>query len=104
MTMHVRGTHGEKTRTFERRDQIAAEIEYFARCVREDIDPEPSGWEGLADVRILQAIQQSTRFGRAVPIEPILRPQRPTLAQGIDVEPHGPPPLVGVRQPTKQSS
>jgi len=101
MTMTVRGTHGEKTRTFPKRDQIAAEIEYFARCVREDIDPEPSGWEGLADVRILQAIQQSTRFGRAVPIEPILRPHRPTLAQSIDVEPHGPPRLIGVHQPTK---
>jgi hypothetical protein len=101
MTMNVRGKHGEKTRTFAKRDQIAAEIEYFARCVREDIDPEPSGWEGLADVRIVQAIQQSTRFGRAVPIEPILRPHRPTLAQGIDIEPHGHVPLVGVHQPTK---
>ncbi len=101
MTMHVRGTHGEKTRTFERRDQIAAEIEYFARCVRENIDPEPSGWEGLADVRILQAIQQSKTFGRAVSIEPILRPHRPSLAQSIEIEPHEPAPLVGVNQPTK---
>ena len=58
MHMHVRGKHGDKRRTFERRDQIAAEIEYFARCIREDVDPEASGWEGLADVRILSAIQQ----------------------------------------------
>ena len=101
MHMHVRGKHGEKDRTFEHRDQIAAEIEYFARCVREDIDPEPSGWEGLADVRILQAIQQSTRFGHAVPIEPVLRPRRPYLGQEIAVDPHAAPPLVGVHQPTK---
>jgi predicted dehydrogenase len=101
MHMHVRGKHGEKDRTFEHRDQIAAEIEYFARCVREDVDPEPSGWEGLADVRILQAIQQSTRFGRAVPIEPVLRPRRPYLGQEIEVEPHAPPLLVGVQHPMK---
>lgn len=101
MTMRVIGKHGEKVRTFEARDQIAGEIEYFARCVRDDIDPEPSGWEGLADVRILQAIQQSTRFGRAVPIDPILRPRRPTLGQEIDVDAHPAPPLVGVSQPTK---
>jgi predicted dehydrogenase len=101
MTMHVSGKHGEKHRTFEPRDQIAAEIEYFARCVRDDVDPEPSGWEGLADVRILQAIQQSTRFGRAVPIEPILRPKRPYLGQEIDIEPSAPARLVGVRQPHK---
>jgi glucose-fructose oxidoreductase len=101
MTMRVQGKHGTKTRTFEQRDQIAGEIEYFARCIRENIDPEPSGWEGLADVRILQAIHQSTRFGRAVPIEPILRPQRPYLGQGIDVKPHPEPRLIDVEQPTK---
>ena len=101
MHMYVHGKHGEKRRTFERRDQIAAEIEYFARCVRDNVDPEPSGWEGLADVRILQAICQSTRFGRAVPIDPILRPRRPDLGQEIDVDPHPAPPLVDVQQPTK---
>lgn len=101
MHMHVNGKHGTKHRTFEPRDQIAAEIEYFARCIREDMDPEPSGWEGLADVRILQAIQQSTRFGRAVPIDPVVQPRRPNLGQEITVEPHGDAPLVGVQQPTK---
>jgi len=101
MRMWISGKHGEKTRTFEKRDQIAAEIEYFARCVCDNVDPEPSGWEGVADVRILQAICQSARFGRAVMIEPILRPRRPHLGQGIDVEPHAQPPLVDVQQPTK---
>ena len=101
MAMRVSGKHGDKHRTFERRDQIAAEVAYFAKCIRDNVDPEPSGWEGLADVRILQAIQQSTRFGRAVPIDPILRPRRPTLGQEIDIDPHPSPPLVDVQQPTK---
>jgi len=101
MTMRVQGRHGVKTRTFEKRDQIAAEIEYFVRCIRDNTDPEPSGWEGLADVRILQAIQQSARFGRTVSIDPVLPPRRPTLGQEIDVDPHPAPPLVDVQQPTK---
>jgi len=101
MSLHVEGTHGEKTRTFKKRDQIAAEIEYFARCIREDLDPEPSGWEGLADVRILQAIQASARFGRAVPIDPIPRPRRPDLSQEIRVPAHELPPLVDVERPSK---
>ena len=101
MTMCVQGKHGVKTRTFERRDQIAGEVEYFARCIRDNVDPEPSGWEGLADVRILQAIHQSARFGRAVPIEPILQPKRPYLGQEIAVDPHPEPRLVDVEQPTK---
>lgn len=101
MRMRVVGKHGEKARTFEKRDQIAAEIDYFARCVRDNVDPEPSGWEGLADVRILQAIHQSTRFGRAVPIEPILPPHRPYLGQSVEVDAHPEPRLVDVEQPTK---
>jgi glucose-fructose oxidoreductase len=101
MTLQVQGKHGAKTRTFTKRDQIAAEIEYFAKCIREDLDPEPSGWEGLADVRILQAIQASARFGRAVPIDPVPRPRRPDIGQEIRIPAHELPPLVDVEQPTK---
>src|SRR5262245_6204971 len=101
MTLSVDGGHGKKTRVFAKRDQIAAELAYFAKCVRDDVDPEPSGWEGLADVRILQAIQSSARFGRAVPIDPIQRPKRPDLGQQIEVPAHDMPPLVDVERPTK---
>lgn len=101
MTLHVEGKHGMTTRTFTKRDQIAAEIEYFATCIRDDLDPEPSGWEGLADVRILQAIQASARFGRAVTIDPIPRPQRPDFSQEIRIPAHELPPLVDVEQPSK---
>jgi glucose-fructose oxidoreductase len=102
MELHVEGKFGTKTRKFTKRDQIAAEIEYFARCIREDRDPEPSGWEGLADVRILQAINASARFGRAVPIEPIPRPTRPDLGQSIELPSHEMPArLVDVEQPSK---
>ncbi len=99
--LHVRGRHGDKHRTFPRSDQIAAEIAYFTRCIREDRDPEPSGWEGIADVRILQAIQSSARFGRAVPIDPIPQRHRPGLSQEIRIAPHETPSLVDVEQPTK---
>lgn len=96
MTMRIESAHGKKHRVFPRRDQIAAEIEYFARCVRDGREPEPSGWEGLADVRILQAIQASARFGRAVPIEPIPRQSRPDLGQELAFPGHDEPELVGV--------
>ncbi len=96
MAMQISGLHGVKTRTFPKRDQIAAEIEYFARCIRDDVEPEPSGWEGLADVRILQAIQASARFGRAVPIDAIPRPRRPDLGQQLQYPGHEVPALVDV--------
>jgi len=101
MTMRVHGDHGTKERTFPKRDQIAAEIEYFAKCIRDGVDPEPSGWEGLADIRILQAIQSSARFGRSVPIEPVRRTKRPDLGQEIRIEGHPKPPLVDVQPESK---
>ena len=97
----VEGPHGHKTRVFPKRDQIAAELEYFARCITQNHEPEPSGWEGLADVRILQAIQTSARYGRAVPIEPVLRPRRPDLGQELEFPAHELPGLVDVAAGSK---
>lgn len=101
MKLRVEGKHGTKTRTFTKRDQIAAEISYFAKCIRDGVDPEPSGWEGLADVRIVQAIQTSSRFGRAVPLDPVPTRRRPDLGQEIRIAAHEQPPLVDVESPTK---
>ncbi len=101
MKLRIEGKHGSKARTFTKRDQIAAEIAYFAKCIRNNIDPEPSGWEGLADIRIIQAIQSAARFGRAVPIDPIPRRRRPDLGQEIRIASHEMPPLVDVEAPTK---
>jgi glucose-fructose oxidoreductase len=101
MKMTVSGKHGDKERTFPKRDQVAGEIEYFARCVRDDLEPEPSGWEGLEDVRILQAIQAAARFGRSVPIDPMRRPERPHLGQELQFPPHDLPGLVDVHSSSK---
>ena len=99
--MTIEGPHGHKSRVFPKRDQIAAELEYFAKCILANIEPEPSGWEGLADVRILQAVQASARYGRAVPIEPVPRPRRPGLAQELEFPAREPPNLVDVAAGSK---
>ncbi|MFT3694434.1 MAG: Gfo/Idh/MocA family oxidoreductase [Kofleriaceae bacterium] len=100
-SLYVEGKNGTRTRTFSERDQIAAEVEYFARCIADDITPEPGGWEGLADIRIIQAAQVSARFGRSVPIDPLPRHSRPDLGQAISVGPHAPPTLVDVIASTR---
>jgi predicted dehydrogenase len=96
MKLTVENGVGPRSRTFHKRDQIAAEIEYFVKCVREGIDPEPSGYEGLADIRIIEAVQRAAATGRSERIEPIRRPRRPDLDQEIRVPPHGKPRLVEV--------
>ena len=53
-----------------KRDQFAAELLYFSDCIRRNRQPEPSGEEGLRDVRIIQALYQSARTGKAVTMRP----------------------------------
>ncbi len=47
-------------------DQFAGEMDDFARCIRDDQPSKVSGEEGLRDVRIMLAIYESIRTGRAI--------------------------------------
>ena len=69
-----------KTReaTFAKGDQFAPELIYFSRCILEDREPEPSGREGLADVRVLEAIVRSAKLGKAVRLDPFPQKRHPT--------------------------
>ncbi|MEO8126418.1 MAG: Gfo/Idh/MocA family oxidoreductase [Bryobacteraceae bacterium] len=49
-----------ETRIFPREDQFAAQIDYFAECVREGREPAQSGAEALTDVRIIEQLYRST--------------------------------------------
>jgi predicted dehydrogenase len=66
-----------------KRDQFAPELLYFSDCILKGREPEPSGEEGLQDVRIVQALYKSARTGKAVRIPPFTRSKRPTGAQRI---------------------
>src|SRR5262245_61577716 len=70
-----------RTRTFPRRDQFAPELVYFSDCIRKNIEPEPSGEEGLADVRIVRALYRAAETGQPVKIRSMRIGTRPTLRQ-----------------------
>jgi len=76
--------NGKKTRkTVGKRDQFAPQLLYFSDCIRNDRKPEPSGEEGMQDVRIIQALYRSTKTGRAVRIQSSADRKRPSSAQRI---------------------
>ena len=58
-------------------DQFAAELIYFSDCILNDRTPEPSGSEGLADVRVINAIYESASTGRSIQVEPVCKNTRP---------------------------
>lgn len=95
-------TIGEKTTTkkFPKRDQFAAEIMYFSDCVLKNKEPEPSGWEGLADVAIVQAIYESARTGRPIELKDLPAKRKPTLQQEIHRPAHGKPGTVKTESPS----
>jgi predicted dehydrogenase len=89
-----------RERAFPGRDQFAAELVYFSDCILKDRPPEPSGLEGLIDVRIIHALYQSAQSGWPVQLEPVLRQRRPTRRQSIRRPPHREPELVRVAPPS----
>jgi predicted dehydrogenase len=53
-------------RTFEPQDQLATEFAYFSDCILKNIELEPSGYEGLTDVKIIHALHESITLGQFV--------------------------------------
>lgn len=89
-----------KRRTFVVRDQFAAELIYFSRCIQRGEQPEPAGYEGLADVRIIEAIYRSIEEKSARMLEPFEKRQRPDLEQEVHRPAVGKPELVLAESPT----
>lgn len=106
MALKQQITVGEKTtkKTFPKRDQFAAQIVYFSDCILKDKDPEPSGLEGLADVRIVEAICESARTKRPVQVPEIPRKRRPTVSQEIHRPAHGKPQVIRAKPPSREAA
>jgi glucose-fructose oxidoreductase len=66
-----------------KRDQFAPELLYFSDCIHRRRQPEPSGEEGMQDVRIVEALYESAETGKAVTIPAIGRERHPTGRQRI---------------------
>jgi predicted dehydrogenase len=66
LTLQFERDGRKRTIKYAKRDQFAPELAYFSDCILEDRAPEPSGEEGLADVRVIRALYKSAKGGRRV--------------------------------------
>jgi predicted dehydrogenase len=87
--------------TYKKRDQFGPEIAYFSKCILDNSEPEPNGLEGLADVRIINALLESADRGKPVEIKPIENKQRPTVDQELHKPAVEKPPLVRAQTPSQ---
>ncbi len=77
----------EKETSFDVVDHFGPEIEYFSQCILDNAEPEPNGYEGLADIRIVQALLQSMRSGQTVKLAPFEKKNRPSEDQKYEKSP-----------------
>lgn len=89
----TRRMHGGRTfeKRFPKRDQFAPELLYFSDCILSGREPEPSGREGLADVRVIRALLESARSGKPVGLRGYERRRRPNLSMEKHRRPAPPP-------------
>jgi predicted dehydrogenase len=70
-----------RERTFRKRDQFGPEFLYFSDCILNDREPEPSGQEGINDIRIIRALYRSIETGQPIRVGKLEKDERPHPGQ-----------------------
>lgn len=95
--------HKTKHEKYKSRDQFGPELHYFAECILLGRDPEPSGDEGLIDIRIIRAcLLSAQQGGKAVPLTEADRLHRPGMEQEIHEPEPSKPGLVKAEAPHRK--
>ncbi len=75
------GEMKKQTKKYKKRDQFSAELLYFSDCIIKNKVPEPGPVEGMADVKIIQAILESIHLKQPVSLEPVNKQVYPSQKQ-----------------------
>jgi predicted dehydrogenase len=91
-----------RERNFPKRDQFAPELLYFSDCILNNKEPEPSGAEGMNDVRIIRALYHSVEMGRPIRIGKLEKDERPHSGQEMKRPAVKEPQLVRAAKPGRR--
>lgn len=83
-------------------DQFAPELAHFADCILNDAEPEPSGEEGLADIRVIEALYNSAERRNSVRLTEYEKRSQPTRELEAHYPPIKPPKLIQAQMPSQQ--
>jgi predicted dehydrogenase len=86
-------------RKYAKKDQFGPELLAFSAAILEGGDEYPSGIEGWADVRVMEAVMASAREGAVLRLPPQEIERRPTAGQGRSLPPVRKPEEVHARSP-----
>ena len=99
MTQYLTVKEKTTTKRFPKQDQFAPELIYFSDCILKNREPEPSGLEGLLDVRVIRALHASAESGQALTLPPFDRTRRPSMKQEISRPPVREPEEIHAESP-----
>ena len=91
----------KSSESFPKTDHFGGELKYFSSCVLEDSQPEPDGEEGMLDVRVLVAIEQSLKTNLPVKLAPYQRTRRPVSTQVQRLSAVKEPEMVNAHKPSE---
>lgn len=91
----------KSSESFPTTDHFGGELKYFSDCIRENRRPEADGEEGMLDVRVLAAIEQSLKTGQPQRLDPYHRSRRPDPKQVEKLSAVKEPELVGAHRPSE---
>ena len=89
----------ESQEIFKNTDHFGSQLQYFSQCILDGNNPEPDGFEGLADVRVTDAIKRSLESGRWEKIEPTEISRRISVDQVREFQAQGTPELINTKLP-----
>jgi predicted dehydrogenase len=87
--------------SYKNTDHFGGEMKYFSDCILHDIDPEPDAEEGLADVRVLEAIERSLKTGEVQKLGSFKRSKRIDPDQVVRLGAVKPPEPVHASSPDR---
>lgn len=103
-SMKLKIYHDKKivTKKYAKRDQFSPELIYFSNCILKNKQPEPSGEEGLIDVKIIEALLLSLDIGYPIPLDTGTRKIRPTVDQKVTRQAVTAPKLYNADKPSEK--
>ena len=91
----------ERKESYKVTDQFGGEMKYFSQCILHSIDPEPDAEEGLADVRVLEAVDRALKTGTVQKLPPFAHSKHIDPDQVVRLSPVKPPEPVHAASPDR---
>ena len=87
--------------SYKTTDHFGGELKYFSDCILNETRPEADGEEGMLDVRVLVAVEQSLKTNLPVKLAPYKRARRPVAEQVVTLGKVTEPELVHAHKPSE---